>query len=91
MEDQLVHLGELFSRFQTVGFTVKLSKVQFASSQLPFLGHFITSEGVRLEPSRTLSIREFPKPRNVKNLARFFEHGYFLQVCAKLSPNCNTY
>ena len=84
MEEHLVHLREVFSRLQAAGLTVKLSKVQFATSQLSFLGHLISAEGVRIDPSRTQSIRGFPTPRNVKDVARFLGMVNFFQ---KFVPN----
>ena len=91
MQEHLEHLREVFSRLQDAGLTVKLSKVQFATSQLSFLGHLITPEGVRLDPSRTQSVREFPTPKNVKDIARFlgmvnFFHKFVPNLAQKAAP-----
>ena len=60
MEEHLVHWREVFSCLQAAALTVKLSKVQFATSQLSFLGHLISAEGfvlIRRELSLSVSSR----------------------------------
>ena len=74
-----------------MGLTVKLLKVQFATSQLSFLGHLISPEGVHLDMSKTQSICDFPTPRNVKDIARFlgmvnFFHNFILNFGQVAAP-----
>ena len=84
MEEHRDHFREVFSRLQAAGLTAKLSKVQFATSQLSILGHVFTPYGIHLDPSRTLSIREFPTPKTAKDIARFLGMVNFFH---KFVPN----
>ena len=84
MEEHLDRLKEVFSRLQAAGQTVKLSKVQFATSLLSFLGHVITPYGIHLDPPRTQCIREFQTPKTAKDIARFLGMVNFFH---KFVPN----
>lgn len=70
-EEHLQHITEVFSRLRSAGLTVNPSKVAFCSHQLSFLGHLVTSQGVRIDPDRTSRIRDFPAPKDAKGVARF--------------------
>ena len=70
-EDHLDHLKEVFSRLRQAGLTVNPDKVSLVSSSLSFLGHIISPSGVIVNPDRTLKIRQFAEPKNVKQVARF--------------------
>jgi hypothetical protein len=59
--------------------TVNHSKVRFATTQLSFLGHIISSSGVSVVHDRTKSIRDFPPLRDVKGIARFIGMVSFFQ------------
>lgn len=70
-DEHMVHLQDVFSRLRKAGLTVNPDKVSFANSSLNFLGHVISPMGVTIDPERTVKVREFPPPKNVKQLARF--------------------
>jgi hypothetical protein len=70
-DEHLHHLREVFTRVRNAGLTVNPSKVKFATTQLSFLGHIISSSGVPVDPNRAKSIMDFPPPRDVKGNARF--------------------
>ena len=96
IEEHLKHLHEVFLCLKAAGLNVKLSKVQFDTSQLSFLGHLISPEGVHLALLKTQSICEFPMPRKVKDIAHFlgmvnFFHNFilnFAQVAAPMKALC---
>ena len=48
LEEHLEHLNAVFSRFKTAGLKIKLSRCQFFKTQLHYLGHKISGDG--LEP-----------------------------------------
>ena len=70
-EEHLVHVKTVFDRLRSAGLTVKPEKVVFATQEIAFLGHIISSAGVKIDPERTRSIRDFPPPRDVKGISRF--------------------
>jgi hypothetical protein len=70
-EEHMTHLQEVFTRLQKAGLTCNPEKVKFAQREISFLGHLVSSRGVRIDPERTQSIRDFPPPRDAKGIARF--------------------
>ncbi|KAJ4447626.1 hypothetical protein ANN_09633 [Periplaneta americana] len=84
-EEHVLHIREVLLRLRKAGLTVKPEKVVFATQVLHFLGHLVTPVGVTIDPQRTLSVRQFPPPKNVKAVACFiadFQHPFILQTDA---------
>lgn len=71
IEEHLHHLQTLFEKFRIAGCTLKLRKCVFARQEVSFLGHVITANGISVDPKRVESIRNFPRPRNIKHLRSF--------------------
>ncbi|XP_023028732.2 retrovirus-related Pol polyprotein from transposon 17.6 [Leptinotarsa decemlineata] len=65
------HLKIIFERFRRAGITLKLKKCNFIRKEIKFLGHIITSEGIKMDEDRIDAIQKFPIPRNVKALRSF--------------------
>jgi hypothetical protein len=90
-DENLLHLREVIIRLRDAGLTVKPSKVKFATSHLSFLGHLVSPAGVTIDPSRTLAIRNYPPPRDIKGIARFigminFFHKFIPNLAHKAAP-----
>lgn len=67
----LLHLYLVFSRLIDAGMTLKLGKTKFVRSEVSWLGHIISTKGVATDPEYVRAIREFPIPRNVRQLRAF--------------------
>lgn len=65
------HLELLFERILVEGITVNFSKVKFCRQEIKFLGYILTTEGIKPDPDKIQGIREFPTPRNPKQLRGF--------------------
>jgi hypothetical protein len=70
-QQHLQHLREIFTRLRKAGLSLNPAKVKFASPQLSFLGHIVSSSGLSVDPNRTEAIRNFPSPQDAKGIARF--------------------
>ena len=75
---------KLFDRFVKYGVTINLKKCLFEQTEMEFLGHHITAEGIRPLTSRMAAIQEFPQPNDIKQLRRFM--GMANQM-AKFNPD----
>jgi hypothetical protein len=53
------------------GLTIQPEKVVFATQEISFLGHLVSPAGMRIDPERTTAIREFPTPRDTRDISRF--------------------
>jgi hypothetical protein len=49
----------------------KMSKCEFFKESVEYLGHIISSKGITTDPKKVLSIKEWPQPRNLKELQSF--------------------
>ena len=99
MDDVLVHAATqtehdirvraVLQRLQEAGITLNQEKCAFSQHSVKFLGHFIDDTGVKVDPSKTRAIGDFPAPRNVKELQRFMgmvnQVGKFLPGLADIN------
>ncbi|UYV65657.1 hypothetical protein LAZ67_3004985, partial [Cordylochernes scorpioides] len=71
-EEHYSHLGTLFSRLNSYGLRINLSKSKFLVQEIDFLGYLITSHGVKPLPKKVKAILEYKKPKKFKNYAYFW-------------------
>ena len=80
-QDELQHLEHLeivFSRLWEAGLKMKHSKCDFFKSEIHYLGHLISPEGISLLPNKLDSIRHMPVPNSVKEIKQFLGlTGYY--------------
>lgn len=76
--EHLVHLSSVLSLLQTHQWQVKLSKCAFAQSSISYLGHVISGSGVATDPSKIVTITQWPTPSTVKEVRVFLGiTGYY--------------
>ena len=56
-EEHLQHLKAVFQKFQATGLNIKLSKCQFFKTQLHYLGHKISANGLESLPKKFEAIK----------------------------------
>lgn len=64
-------LHSILQVFSDSGVTVNLEKSQFGQSQIKFLGHIISGEGIRPDPDQLDAIEKMPTPTTRKQLRGF--------------------
>ena len=77
-------LTMVLKRIKAAGITLNPTKCEFARTQLTFLGHLITHDGISADPAKTSAIKNMRPPNNVTELRRFM--GMANQL-GKFSPN----
>ncbi|GBN40841.1 Retrovirus-related Pol polyprotein from transposon opus [Araneus ventricosus] len=75
-EKQLNDLKVIFERLLLFKLLANRSKCNFSCERVKYLGHYITSSGVQVDPDKTAAIREMVPPKNVKQVQSF------LQTCS---------
>ena len=70
-DEHLKHLRIVFERLKKAGLKLNPEKCHFASSELAFLGHVISKEGIRTDPSKIDKVKDFPVPKNLTQLRGF--------------------
>jgi transposase InsO family protein len=71
VEDHLTHIEEILKRLSKHNLNAKLSKCEFFKPSLTFLGHIVSSDGIKVCSDKVTAVREFPVPTNVKELRSF--------------------
>ena len=67
-EDHLKHLTVVFDRLRNEGLKLKPRKCEFCKFEVNYLGHVISSEGLKPDPSKLEAIQNYPIPNNVTEL-----------------------
>ena len=70
-EEHLYWLEICLSAFHEAQLEVNLDKSEFCTSQVKYLGYVVDSRGLQVDPEKTQAIREYPEPRNLRQLRRF--------------------
>ena len=74
----LAHLEIVFSHLQEAGLKMKHSKCDFFKSEIHYLGHLISPEGISPLPNKLDSIKHMPVPNSMKEIKQFLGlTGYY--------------
>lgn len=71
IEQHEQHLREVFSRLQQHNLSINISKCVFGKTEIDFLGHRVTSNGIYPSSSRMEAIMKTKRPKTVKELKGF--------------------
>ncbi|MCP4498635.1 MAG: hypothetical protein GY822_01550, partial [Deltaproteobacteria bacterium] len=72
MDKHLDCLERIFNRFRAAKLKLKPSKCDFLESQLGYLGHVLSADGMRTDPTNTEAIEKFPQPRSQPHVRSFY-------------------
>ena len=74
----LEHLEIVFRRLREAGLKMKHSKCDFFKSEIYYLGHLISPEGISPLPNKLDSIKHMPAPNSAKEIKQFLGlTGYY--------------
>ena len=77
-DEHIQRLAHISSRLRDSNLTLKPSKCRFLHLTIDFLGHVISPEGVRPNPSKVDLINSFPPPITAKQIKQFLGlAGYY--------------
>ncbi len=77
VESHLDHLSQVFDRLKQAKFTLKPVKCEFFKTEVTYLGHVLTLDGIKPKPENTDRIKAMQPPTNVKQLRRFLGMANF--------------
>ena len=72
-EEHLVNLSAVLSRLATAGMKLKWDKCSFLLQEVEYLGHNISTKGLKLTTGKVQAIVQAPQPTNVTQLKLFWE------------------
>ena len=70
-QQHLEHIEELVYHLEKCNLTINLSKSHFFRKETKFLGFVLNTEGIKPDPEKIQRMKEFPPPRNTKQLRGF--------------------
>ena len=93
-DEHLHHLEIVFQRLREAGIKLKPSKCDFGKSEVNFLGHVITKDGVMPDPEKIRAVKEFPIPTSVRELRSFLGlaqyYKRFVKDYSKIAATLNS-
>jgi ribonuclease HI len=78
-DEHLRHLRQVFEKCRRFGISLNPKKCLFGLEEGKLLGHIISKEGIRIDPSRIEAILKIEHPRNLKELQSFIGKINFLR------------
>lgn len=90
-EAHVDHIDRLMAAIRAEGFKLKYSKCNIAHNSVKYLGHVIQMNKVTPMHDNLQAIREFPRPKNKKNIRQLlgkinFYYKYIENAAEKLEP-----
>lgn len=84
MAEHYLHLRAVFTLLRQNQMFAKASKCTFASSKVEYLGHFISENGVEIDPKKVEALVYWPTPTSIKELRSFLGlSGYYRKFIRK--------
>jgi len=85
-EEHVEHLSKLLEAIMEEGFRLKLSKCTFALDSVQYLGHIIKHNSISPIKDNLISIKNFPIPKNQKNIRQFLgKINFYNEYVPKIS------
>ena len=81
------NLNRFLERCKQLGVRLNKDKTETATSQITFMGHLITTDGVHIDPEKVKAVNKFETPSNVEELRRFLG---MVNYVARFLPNLTT-
>jgi len=69
--EHLIAIEKVLAALERAQLQVKPEKCHFAQQKITFLGHIVSSEGIRPDPEKVRDLIEFPAPTCMKDVQRF--------------------
>ena len=77
-EQHLERLAAVFKRLSKAGLKLKPSKCKFFQTELDYLGHHISADGVSTDPKKVEAVKDWPTPSTVSDVRSFLGFvGYY--------------
>jgi hypothetical protein len=89
--EHLVHLANALDRVGKANLRLNLTKYIFGASEVEYLGHTVTSAGIKPGTDKSDAMRSAPIPRTVKEIPSFnglanYFRQYIVQFATKAAP-----
>ena len=77
-ESHLSRLEAVFQRLHEYNLKLKASKCEFFRTQVTYLGHVVSEDGIKTDPEKLKVLEDWPIPKSVKDVRKFLGFaGYY--------------
>ncbi|XP_060734892.1 uncharacterized protein K02A2.6-like [Tachysurus vachellii] len=84
-------LRALLNRYREKNIKLNAEKLQLRKSEVPYIGHLLTADGLRVDPEKARAVRDMPRPTDFKGVQRLLGMvNYLSKFCDHLSDGCET-
>lgn len=81
-----IKFNKLAERLRQANLKLQPDKCEFLRKEVGYLGHIISDKGVKPDPAKIRAVKEFPTPRNAKNIKQFLGlAGYYRRFIPSFS------
>jgi hypothetical protein len=86
LEDHLSHIQVVFDRMRGANLKANWDKCEWAKNEIFLLGYIISADGVKMDPSKIKTVRDWPVPKKANQLQQFLGlSGYYRKFIEKFS------
>jgi hypothetical protein len=85
-EEQLHNLQLVFDRIKAANLKLSPKKCEFFKRKVKFIGHIVSEEDIEIDPSKTDTVTNWPKPQTPEDVRRFLGFvGYYRRFIQNFS------
>lgn len=78
--------NKLAERLRNANLRLQPDKCEFLRKEVSYLGHTISEQGIKPDPNKISAVKNFPRPKNAKNIKQFLGlAGYYRRFLPKFS------
>jgi hypothetical protein len=77
MEEHVEHVRRILERLTAAGLHLKPEKCEFHKTEVKYLGLIIGAEGIKMDPTKMETVKNWPTPENVRDVRSFLGFANF--------------
>lgn len=86
LTEHQMKFNKLAERLRKANLKLQPDKCEFLRKEVSYLGHIISEDGVKPDPKKIDAVKNFPRPRNAKNIKQFLGlAGYYRRFIPNFS------
>jgi len=90
-EQHAEHLQQVFERLKRHGLLIQSPKAFYAQTDIEYLGHMISPDGISVQQEKVATVKEWPTPTEVSHIRQFlglsgFYRKFIEKYAAKAKP-----
>lgn len=71
LQEHVQNLKLVFNKFREAKLKIQLDKSEFLRKEVEFLGHVVTTDGVKPNPKKLIAIKNYPLPKTARDIKSF--------------------